>query len=432
MRTDRAPTVVVATQPSQGDPTVRATTVLRKTLGIKNTRVTGFELEGDALMIDVRPTTRRRRCGSCGKKCPGYDERARKWRHLDFGDFAVFLRYTIRRVECRRCAVTTELVPWAPPGSGGFTYAFEERVAYLAQRCDQTTVCRLMRLAWRSVGAIARRVSTRLRPADPLQGLTHIGVDEISYRKHHKYVTVVVDHLLGRIIWASEGRNAETLGKFFGELGEARTAKLKIVTIDMAQSYISAVRKHAPQAEIIFDRFHVQRLVHDAVDEVRRAQVRELKGTEAGDDIKRTRYSLLKSPWNLSLQDKERLSTLAQSNRPLYRAYLLKEAFCGILDRRQVNVARQKLEEWLAWASRSRLKPIQKVARTIRKHLEGILAYVRYGLSNGRVEGLNRKARVVTRRAYGFHSAESLIGYLLLCCGGIDLDPVFNTAESHP
>ncbi len=432
MRNGKAPTVVVAKQPSQGDPTVRATTLLRKTLDLKQTCVTGFEFDDDALIIDVRPTFRRRRCVSCGKRRSGYDEHRRTWRHLDVAGFAVHLRYCIRRVQCRRCGVTTEQVPWAPPGAGAFTYAFEERVAYLAQRCDQTTVCKLMRIAWRTVGAIAQRVSTRLRPADPLAGLTHIGIDELSYRKNHQYVTVVVDHVLGRVVWASEGRNAETLGKFFDELGQARTAKLKVVTIDMAQSYISAVRERAPKAEIIFDRFHVQRLVHDAVDEVRRAQVRELKGTHEGSYIKRTRYSLLKNPWNLSLHESERLSALAVKNKQLYRAYLLKEAFCGILDRRQANVARDKLEQWLDWAARSRLKPMHKAARTIRRHLEGILAYVRSGLSNGRVEGLNRKARVITSRAFGFHSAKSLIGYLLLCCGGIDLEPAFSSAETDP
>jgi transposase len=333
------------------------------------------------------------------------------------------LRYDIRRVKCARCGVKVEAVPWAEPSSW-FTRPFEDHVGYLAQRCDKTTVGALMRIAWETVGTLIQRVVARHRNPTILDGLTQIGVDELSYRRHHEYVTVVVDHRAGQLVWAHPGKDAATLTTFFDELGAERTAKLEAVTIDMAGAYIKAVTAAAPTAQIVFDRFHVQRLVHDAVDEVRRAEVQATTSEAEHQYVKRMRWSLLKSFWNLSLFDSMRLSALQRENKRLYRAYLLKEAMVRILDCRLEWLAQSKLAEWIRWARRSRLDPFKRVAATIRDHAAGILAYVRLGLSNGRTEGFNGKARTITRRAYGFHSAHGLIALLKLCCGGIHLQPV--------
>jgi len=414
---------------------VRFTTLLAGILGLKATRIVDAHFDFGCLVIDVRPKARQPYCGSCFKPVRRiYDQRAesRLWRHLDLAGVETHLRYRIRRVECRHCGVTTELVPWADPGQTRFTREFDERVAYLAQRTDQTTVSKLMRTSWATVGRVAERVVDRIGPSDWLDNLTHIAVDELSYRRHHEYVTVVMDHGLGRVVWAGPGRNADALKAFFTELGPERCRKIRAVTIDMSAAYIDAVRAVVPHATIVFDRFHVQRLAHDALNEVRRAQWRVCKGTERARVLKRTRFTLQKSPWNLDPTDRERLSAVAAENAPLYRAWLLKETLAGVLDRRQVHVAAQKLAEWLAWASRSKLKPFVKLARTIRKHRGGILEYVRTGLSNGRLEGLNGKIRVITRRAFGFHSAKSLIAFLRLCCGGLDLEPAFTSPNLLP
>jgi transposase len=181
--------------------------------------------------------------------------------------------------------------------------------------------------------------------------------------------------------------------------------------------------QRAPHVELVFDRFHVAQLASRAVDEVRRALWRQHQGTDAGKTIKESRYALLKSPWNLSRCDKERLAAVKRNNEPLYRAYLLKEALAQALDYRQPGRARRALEDWLAWACRSRLEPFIKLAKTIRKHQEGILAYVGHRMTNAVVEGFNNKMRSVARRAYGFHSASALIGMMFLCIGGIELQP---------
>lgn len=396
---------------------MRATSLLTILLGMKHVRVTGFEVTEAGLVLDVEPTTRIARCSGCFCKVHQlYDQYAgRLWRHADFGGMRIDLRYATRRVDCPRCGVRVELVPWAEPMSA-FTRVFEEHVAWCATRMDKTSIAGALRIGWETVGRIIARVVDRLGPADRLEGLTRIGVDELSYRRHHEYVTVVVDHTTGDIVWARPGKNAETLNVFFAELGPERSKRLEAVTLDLSAAYIKSVSENAPQAKLVFDRFHVQRLAHDALDRVRREQVSEAAGTEQAQVIKKTRFALQKNPWNLSDIEREKLALVQAKNKPLFRAYLLKETLAAIFDRRQVNVARTKLEEWLAWAARSKLRPFVKVARTIRSHFEGVLAYVETGLSNGRSEGTNGKARTITRRAYGFHNPHSLIGMLFLCC----------------
>lgn len=411
---------------------MRATTLLNTVLGIKFTRVIGAEFTDKGLICDVEPTTDIPRCGGCGCRVRSvYDRRRpRLWRHLDLAGMSIELRYAPRRVRCRRCGVTTELVPWADPMSW-FTHAFEQTVGYLAQMSSKTVVSTMMRIAWATVGAIIGRVVERLLPGDRLDGLTHIGVDELSFRKHHKYVTIVVDHITGGVIWAREGKNADTLLAFFRELGPTRCDRLEAVTIDMSQAYISAVSEAAKNARIIFDRFHVQRLVQDALDEVRRAEMRSIEDREGRRALKHTRFALLKNPWNLTDVEHAKLTELPKTNATLYRAYLMKESFAEILGRRQPNVVRDKLVEWISWAAHSGLKPFAKVARTVGAHLEGIVAYVATGLSNGRSEGTNGKVRTITRRSYGLHGASALISLIFLCCSGLKLMPAHTIPRFH-
>lgn len=407
---------------------MRATTLLNKTLGIKFTVVTAVEFAANGLVCDVRPTTTVARCSSCTCRVRKlYDTRQpRLYRHLDFGGMKVHLRYAPRRVDCPRCGVTTEYVPWAAPGSW-FTEAFEDTAAFLAQAAAKTVVSTLMRVAWETVGSIIERVVARRRPSDPLDGLTELGVDELSYRRHHEYVTIVTDHATGRVVWAHPGKNADTLRLFFQQLGAERCARLRAVSVDMSQAYITAVREAAPQATLVFDRFHVQRLAHDALDQVRRGEVREAP-TEDRKALKNSRFALQKNPWNLSDIERAKLSEVQRTNRKLYRAYLLKETLAAILDRRQHSVAKAKLVEWASWAAHSQLPPFARTAKTVLKHLDGIVAYVATGLSNARAEGLNGKVRAITRRSFGFHSAWSLIAMIFLCCSGITLKP----ARAYP
>jgi transposase len=345
------------------------------------------------------------------------------------GRVRVLLEYAPRRVYCTRCGgVRVEEVPWAAHGSN-FSYEFEELVAYLAQVTDKTRVTELMGIAWPTVGAIVERVVQRKRSPDRLDGLRCIGVDEFSYRKRHNYLTVIVDHDRQRVVWTAEGKSAATLTTFFDELGPQRSARIRCVTMDLSAAFIKAVEECAPQAQIVFDRFHVQRLASDALDEVRRQQVRDLRDTPEGKVLLRSRYALLKNPWNLHALEAGRLSQVQRANAPLYRAYLLKETLAKALDYRQSARAERALIQWIAWARRSRLKPFVRIARTVRRHFDGILAYVRERLSNGFLEGINNRIRMIAHRAYGFHSHHALSAMIFLCCSGITLNPPLPTTH---
>jgi transposase len=403
---------------------VRVTTLFRKLLSV-TAFVVGVHLdEKRTLVVRVRPRWLRPRCGECGRKGPGYDSKGpRRWRAPNFGPVRVYLEYPLRRLSCSHCGgIRVERVPWAEHASW-FCREVEELVAYMAQVTDLTSVTRLMGISWNAVeGIVHRLVSSRLDP-NRLNGLRRIGIDEFSYRKRHRYLTVVVDHDQHRVVWVGHGRGAETLATFFNLLGNERLAKIELVTMDMAGGYIAAVRDHLPHAEIVFDRFHVQRLASDAVDRVRRSLWRDLQGTDAGGNIKKSRFVLLKRPWNLTRRDRQKLHEVQRTNRRLYRAYLLKEALAHALDYRQFARAEKALDEWLAWATRSRLPDFVRAARTVRKHRDGILAYVRHRLTNGPIEGINTRLRMIARRAFGFHWPQSLTAMFYLCTGGIELHP---------
>lgn len=402
---------------------MRATTIFRRLLGIVQLFVTGIHFEEDGLVIAVRPRRLKPRCGQCGRIAGGYDRLPRRrWRHLGLGRMAIWLAYAPRRVLCPACGVRAEQVPWARPQSR-FTRDFEEMAAYLAQSTDFTTATRQLGCSWRSIAGIVQRVVTERLDPGRLEGLRRIGIDEFGYRKRHRYLTVVVDHDRRRVVWAAPGRSAQALAGFFAALGPEGRAGIELATIDMAGGYIKAVGQQLPGATIVFDRFHVQRLVSDAVDAVRREQLRELRGTPEGKALFHSRFSLLRKTGNQSERDRQRLAEIARSNDRLYRAYRLKVDFEAIFSYRQPTRAAAALRDWLAWASRSKLRPFVRAARTIRKHFQGILAYFRSRLTNGVVEGKNNRLRTITRRAYGHHSPEALISLLYLCCGGIHVDP---------
>jgi transposase len=401
---------------------MRVSALLRRLLGIKHTRVLGAEFTDAGIVIDVAPRWLRCRCSACGRKATAYDKRERRWRHLDLGGMKCELRYSLRRLECERCGVKVEAVPWAGVDSG-FTKPFEELVALMAQKTDRTTVAGLLRIAWLSVGRVIERVTRRVGgdPTARLRGLRRIGIDELSYEKNHKYVTVVTDHDRGCAVWVVEGKDAAALDGFFDALGPEGIKALEVATIDMSGAFKKAFRERAPDVEVVFDRFHVQRLVHDALDQVRRILVNAADAADEKATLKKTRFALQRAPWKLDAVARHKLDKLEADNHPLYQAYLMKESLAAIFDMASPADIHLHLSRWLQWVEDAGSEPFLKAANTIAEHFDGICAYVQTGLTNSRAEGLNRKIRVVTSRAFGFHSAKSLMAMIMLCCGGIQL-----------
>jgi transposase len=404
---------------------MRARTIFNKLLSLQGAfvrNVTFLEKnEEHTILVGVARCARLHRCPLCAfRTAATYDQHPRTWRHLSLGKWRVLLSCTLHRIECPDHGVLNEAVPWAAPGSL-FTLDFETLVAWLAREMNKTAVAALAKISWPTVGTIIRRFVERAIDKKRLDDLFVIGVDEVSYRKGHKYITVVANHATGAPVWMGEGRSQEALGGFFEELGKERTEKLATVTMDMAAPYIAEVRDRAPKARIAFDPFHVVKLASEAVQEVRRTEARERKGSAEADVLKDARWALLKAPENLLPEQKLKLAEVASLNSRVYRAYLLKEELRALY-RCGPEAAKRHLAAFTAWASRSRLEPFVKLARTLRKHSEGILAAIELGVSNGRLEGINNKIGVIKHRAYGFHSAAALIAMIFLCCTAIEID----------
>jgi transposase len=409
---------------------VRLTRVLHRQVGLERAVVEGVWLEedvdGEVLVIAGRPRKgAARRCGRCQARAPWYDRGwgRRRWRHLDFGTLRVVIEADVPRVNCGVHGPTVIAVPWARHGAR-FTAAFEDTAAWLAARTSASAVVALLRIAWRSVvGIVARVVDAALAGTDRLAGLRRIGIDEVAYRKGQRYLTLVVDHDTGRLVWAKEGRDKATVAAFFDDLGPQRAAALTHVSADAAAWIADVVAARAPQATYCLDPYHLVAWVTDALDAVRRQVWNTARGGQGGRtgqsrQLKDARWALWRNPENLTDKQRSTLASIQQTNRPLYRAYLLKEQFRQVIAVKGED-GKLLLTAWLRWASRSKLAPFVKLAKAIRRHLPAIHNMLDSGLSNARIEANNVHLRVLTRQAYGYRSATALITMANLRRGGL-------------
>jgi transposase len=403
---------------------VRVSTVLNRVLGLPGISVSDVRVTAEGVIVTVRLRRRRMACSLCGQLYSGMHDRGlRRWRHLDLAGHRCFVQYELRRVDCRDCGVRVEAVPWARPGAR-HTREFEDLVAFCAQRMPKSQVQVLLRVAWATVGRIVTRVVAEQLDERRLEGLIRIGVDEISYRRGHRYLTNVADHQTGAIIWSAPGRGGATLEQFFALLGE-RKDSIQAVSIDMSEPYAGAIRRSLPAAQIAFDPYHVIALATLAVDQVRRQHARSIGASleVGGTWIKHARWALLKGAENLNHDQRLTLAAIQATNQPLYRAYLLKEQLRALYQLPDPAHAAAHLDAWLAWAQRSQLTPFTKLARTLRRHRTGILAAIELGLTNARLEGLHNKIRLLCQRSYGLHTPHALIALIHLCCGKLTITP---------
>jgi transposase len=374
----------------------------------------------------VRLQRRRRVCSRCGQLVAvTHDTARRRWRHLDLGGVRCFVEASLRRVRCPDCGVRVEAVPFARPGAR-HTRAFDQLVAALAQQMARTPWQRLLRVGWETIGRICARVlGERLGPWR-FDGVRRIGIDEVSYRRGHRYLTLVVDHDRGRIVWVSEGARQQTsLDGFLAALGPARAAAIEAVSVDMAPGYHKALKKRLPQATICVDPFHVVKLANQALERVRRTQWRIHHGRrQSAHDrwLIGARWALLTAAERHSEPQRELLAELERANRDLYRAYLLKEQLRALYHLPDPSQAPALFDAWLEAAQGCGLAHFQRLAKTLARFRAGILAAIKLGLSNGRLEALNSKVRLISHRSYGFHSAQALIALVYLCCGGLQIE----------
>jgi transposase len=398
-------------------------TFIRKQLRLKVHRVTKVETHDEGMLIQIdRLGNRRLRCGVCRKPCPRVHSvrKWREWRDLSLRKTTLVLRYQPRRLQCQRCGVRVEDFPWAEPWAR-VTRALANAAASLSRELSWQGTARHFGLNWKTVAGIVQRavrfgLRHRQRPSVHM-----IGIDEVSRRKGQVYLTVVYDLERRVLLWVGEDRTEEAVKKFFTEeLGKRRCSTLQVVCMDMWAAYVNLVHEHAPQAQILFDRFHIVKHLQEAVDEVRRSEMRRLTGKEK-TTFKSTRWLLLKNPWNLTPEQKERLSTLVRWNSPIVRAYYLKESFQLFWDYKQEKRAQDLLSKWMNSAMRSRLEPFKKFVRMLRSHLDGILPWTKLQLSNGAVEGMNNKIKSISHRSFGFRKARYFIAAIYHCCARLPL-----------
>lgn len=400
---------------------------------------------GVVFVVDVRALARRQgRCGSCRRPAPGYDAGGgrRRWRSLDHGTMRCYLEADAPRVRCRVHGVVVAHVPWAAHRAG-HTHAFDAQVAWLATKTSKTAATELMRIAWSTVGAIITRVynaaedAARATGRDGLDGLRRIGIDEVSYKRGHKYLTVVVDHDTGMLVWAGEGHSRATLAEFFDALGADRCAQISHVSADGAPYIENEVLTRCPEVVIGIDPFHVVKWANDTLARVRldawntaRARKKHdppaavggarqhqwLPGRDTAKALRGSRFALAKNPEDLTTKQQAKLVWIQLNSPELFRAYQLKESLRSIFAT-PPHLAAAALDIWLAWAQRCRIPAFIDLGRKIRRHRDRILLSIEHNLSNGRVESVNNKIRLMTRIAYGFADPQALIALAMLSLG---------------
>jgi len=411
---------------------VRNAKVWHRLLGVERTVIEAVEFveETDTVVASVRPRQRgRQRCGRCGRRAPWYDrgEGRRRWRGLDLGVVQAWLEADAPRVNCPEHGPTVIAVPWARHNAG-HTHAFDDQVAWLAVRTSKSAVQALMRVAWRTVGAIVARVAADARVrVDRWADLRRIGIDEISYKRGHKYLTVVVDHDTGYLIWAAPGRDKKTLRRFFTALGAERCAQITHVSADGAQWIADVVAERCPNAVRGADPFHVVQWATEALDQVRRDAWNAARGgkgqsTQQSKALKKARWALWRNPQDLTQAQQAKLNWLAKTHPRVHRAWALKEGLRVVftLARHGAKTeAKHALRRWISWARRCRIPAFVDLQRRITAHQEAIHISIDHDLSNGLVESVNTKLRLLTRMAFGYADPHALIGLGLLALGGL-------------
>lgn len=367
----------------------------------------------EALIIELSARENSKgRCAVCGKKCPCYDRQpCRDYEYVPLWGIKVYFRYCARRVNCKKDGVHVEQIPWSS-GKERLTKSYQIFLARWAKRLSWKEVASIFRTSWESVYRAVGWVVNYGLLHRQWEGIEQIGVDEIAVFKGHEYLTMVyqLDKGCRRLLWCGEERRVKSLLRFFRAFGKERCAKLKFVCSDMWKPYLKVIRKKAVNALNILDKFHIMKKFNEAIDETRRQEVKKLTAQEKENVLAKGRWLLLKKAINLTQKQTCRLSQLLKINLSSVKAYLLREDFQRFWSYQSSSWAGKFLDDWVKRTMRSKLGSMKKVAKMLTSHKELILNWFRAGgeLSSGTVEGLNNKAKLAIRKAYGFKTLKCL------------------------
>ena len=408
---------------------MRVASLFKRLLGFDAVSVAAVDVveqdDGQVVVVDLaRRRNRRMFCSGCQRRCRAiYDRSVRSWRHLDVFRVRCQVRCEVRRVSCPRCGVTAEVVPWARSGSRA-TRPFEDSVVWLARAAAKSVVAELLRVDWQTVGRMIERVVTEhttSRDGDGLDGLSQIGIDEVAYRKGHRYLMCVVCHDTGRVVWAAPGRSQVVAAGFFQQLGSERCKRITAVSVDLHGGWLGVIRHYCPNADVCADPFHVIRLAGDALDELRRAQWQNLRESDPDRAkwLKGTRFTLRRRSDRLRDGDQTILDQLAETNRDVYLGWLLLDQLRAVYLARTHDEAMGLLDEWIFAVCVSELEPFIRVALTLDTHRQQVANAIALGLTNARLEGMNSTVRLLSHRARGFRRLDSLLAMITLVCGRV-------------
>lgn len=367
----------------------------------------------EALVIDIVSRRNSRPvCPECNKKHNVYDRQPQRlFEYMPIWAFKVYFRYTPRRVNCPTCGVKVEALPWGY-GKERMTFSYQIYLARWAKRLSWKETADIFETSWDTVFRAVKSVVDYGLFHRSLDGVTEIGVDEIAVFKGHKYLTLVYQLNAGarRLLWSGPERKAKTLLRFFREFGAERSSQLQFVCSDMWAAYLKVIAKKAPQALNILDRFHIMRKFNEAIDEIRRGEVRQFKANQQENVLEQGRWLLLKRPENLSDKQTVRMDELLKLNLASIKGYLLREDFQRFWDYQRYDFAGKFLDNWVTRTLQTDLEPMHKVAKMLRRHKPKILNWFKAKgrLSSGAVEGLNLKAKLTMRKAYGFRTTKCL------------------------
>jgi transposase len=366
-----------------------------------------------SIEVEVLPRKNSKRiCSGCQKPGPGYDTspETRRFDFVPLYGMAVVFLYSMRRVDCATCGVKVEQVPWAN-GNSPTTKELSCFLARWAKHMSWKEIASIFHVSWDCVyQSVKTLVQWGLIHRD-LSGIKSIGVDEVQWKKGHRYQTIVyqIDAGCKRLLWIGPDRTAKTLLRFFRFFGKERTAQLQFICSDMWQAYIKVIRKKASQAVHILDRFHVMQQFSKAINEVRAAEAKQLVKDGYEPVLKGAKWLLLKRPENLTDHQAVKMKELLQYNLKSIRSHLMKEDFQRFWEYTTAGWAGKFLDQWCKRTMSSKIEPMKKVAKTLRSKKELILNWFRAegALSSGVVEGLNNKLKLVTRKSYGFRTQEA-------------------------
>jgi transposase len=376
----------------------------------KGWRVRTTARDTERVVVDLEPTRATAICSGCGEtKTRVHDVKpARTWRHTDCWNVPTLVRAAPRRVRCRHCGVRIEQMPWARTHSR-FTHEFEAEVLRRARDCSISGVCRQLGLHWTSVMRLIERWVEESAARQFKKPLRVIGVDEVSYgRGKRKYLTIVWDHIRARVVWIGQGRERDTLSAFFAKLGTRRSRRIRVVTMDMWQGYIGAVKEHAPLAEIVFDRFHIERYLTQAVEEVRRQEFFRHGGAYRAS-VRGKKWLLLTKFRRLRRRKRRELMALLAMNRRLFKAYLFKEQFEHAWTYKTEQGMRDFLRRWRALLNWSRLTSLIAFYDMLMRHVDGVVAWARHRMTNAALEGNNSRVRAISQRGHGYRNPNNLM-----------------------